>query len=202
MTTPTLALEALMTHPRFPEIAAQIRATLPSHLVDQADAAASDTDGVMVALTSLFGGRTGAATPGQLDGWLRLGVLDTWVGFMANRAATCRHNPHPLRPQPVFAAAWKPGLVTCAACVNLFRLPPGAAADMTCDACGRICGGGDTGDPIHPSLVQFGPMVFQYGTCPDCDPLRLTETQDLPRPRGSGRVKTRGKRGRGRGRRR
>ena len=208
--SPTLALEALMMHPRYAELAERLRAGLPSHLVDQADAAAGHTDDIVAALTGLLGGRAGATAPAQLEGWLRLGVIDAWLDYATGRAATCRHNPTARRPQPVLAAAWRPGLITCVGCAHLFTLPRNTDADRTCDCCGRVVAGSEAEDPMWPSLIQCGPLVFQYGTCTDCkpptdqgaenSPLSSTLSQDRGHPRGSGRADPRGRRGRGRGR--
>ncbi|MFG3300994.1 hypothetical protein [Micromonospora chersina] len=207
--TPTLALERLMLHPRYDELVAAMRAAAPVHVVDQSDAATSDALRVVTA--------AGAAIPGGSDvqttaadgvpGWLRLGLLDAFTTWVEGRASTCRHNPHPSRPQPVMAAAWRPGLIVCTACVYLTALARGSDADRTCDGCGRLCAGPEHADGIYPGMLQLGPIVYQYGVCGDCrpaitprnGPLSATQTAEQDQPRGTGRVKPRGSRGRGRG---
>lgn len=174
MTSPTLVLEELMTHPRYPEIAAQLRAALPAHLVDQADAATDETLLFTKAMGELLGARSGAAYPEDLPGWLRLGVLDAWCGYASGRARTCRHQPSAHTPQPVFAAAWKPDLITCGSCVFLFSIKKNSAADRTCDACGHCAD-----DGVYPAMIQFGPLVFQYGVCADCRPAFHPAVGDL-----------------------
>jgi hypothetical protein len=193
--SPTLALEELMTHPRYPEVAARLRALLPGHILDQADAAVDETLVMTKALAALLGARSGAVYPDELPGWLRLVVLDAWVGYVTGRARTCRHNPSAASPRPVFAAAWKPDLITCAGCIVLLSLRKDSAADRTCDACGHCCAGVDDNDGIYPALIQLGPMTFQYGTCIDCRQTPVA-TPAVPRQR----PKPRGTRGRGRGR--
>jgi hypothetical protein len=190
MSTATLALEQLMTHPRYPELAAKLRALLPNHLVDQDDAAADDAHAITALLGAAMGsGPPGAVMPEDLPGWLRLSLLDAWVGYLSGSARTCRHNPSARSPQPVLAAAWRPDLITCTACVFLLSLRQASAEDRTCDACGHQCAGVDTGDSIYPAAVTLGPLIFQYGVCSDCIP-------QTPAP--GRRAKPRGHRGRGR----
>src|SRR5690349_12137455 len=133
-----LILDKLMTHPYYREIAAELQAIVPPGSVDQAGAATRDAAALAEAPA------TAAGFPG---------------------ASTCRHSPDPNAPQPVFAAAWKPGLITCAGCVHLLSLRKGSAADSTCDACGHQCAGPEEGDGIYAAMVQVGPLVFQYGVC-------------------------------------
>lgn len=172
MTAPALFLERLMTDPRYPELVARVRAAQPGHVLDQADAAESEAFATLTAINDLFlVGEVQGAQAGHLPGWLRLNLLDAWVSYVSGRGETCRHSPDPGGHMPVFAAAWRPGLTACRACTHLFALGRGTAADRTCDACGRVCVGA-AGDGIHPCAIQLGPMVFQYGACPDChDPL-------------------------------
>ena len=41
------------------------------------------------------------------DDWLRLGLLDTFVGWFHKKVTTCEHGPTPHAPQPTWSAAWK-----------------------------------------------------------------------------------------------
>lgn len=208
--TPTLALEALMLHPQYDRLVDALRSVAPVHVVDQADAAAADALRLVSTLgTTVLGAeQTTPITAGGTPGWLRLGLLDALTAWVDGRASTCRHNPHPSRPTPVVAAAWRADLVVCAPCAYLVALPRGSDRDRTCDACGRVCAGVEHGDGIWPGMLQLGPLVYQYGTCTGCrpaitpepGPLSRPETAEQDHPRGTGRVRPRGSRGHSRGR--
>lgn len=70
----------------------------------------------------------------------------------------------------MYAAAWRPGLVVCAACLVLLTLPARSVATRTCDGCGHVCAGVDAGDPIHPCAVGFGSLIYRFGVCGGCRP--------------------------------
>lgn len=170
MTSPTLALEKLMLTPGFDEAAAEWHAAVPTAQRDQADAAIDETRRVAHAIAPRIGAEaSGITTAAQLPGWLRLALLDALARLMDGTADTCRHSPTPRSPQPVMAAAWRPGLVVCLACVHLLPQCRGSAADRTCDSCGRVCAG-TPDDPIYPGLLAFSVVLFEYGTCRDCKP--------------------------------
>ena len=69
--------------------------------------------------------------------------------------------PNPDRPEPVFAAAWKPGLIVCALCTPLLKLV--GEADKTCDGCGHACAGVDVGDGICTVTVMLS--ALSYAAC-------------------------------------
>lgn len=194
MTSSTLALDALMQHPRFPEYVEMMRQAVPVGLMDQADSAASDAHRLLTTIAGYVGVNEGRAMPAaEVPDWLRLGLLDAFTGYANGTARSCRHSPDPWRPAPVVAAAWMPSLITCSDCVHLFALTPGSVKDQTCDACGRRCDDG----PIHPGAAQLGPLLYRYGTCIDCrppvtsgSPLRATETAERTPSRGRARVRT------------
>lgn len=198
MTSPTLLLEALMLDPQYDAIVQRLRAATPTAAVDQADAATTDALNTMTAMAEHLGADgVNGALPRDVPAWLRLGVLDAFVGYLSGRADTCRHNPSASSPSPVFAAAWRPGVLSCQACCGfVFRLPTNSDQDAMCDSCGHRCAGVEADDPIYPSLIQLGPLVFQYGTCSDCSPRQAATQPMAPRPR----TKPRGGRGRRRGR--
>ncbi len=105
----------------------------------------------------------------ELPAWVRLQLLDTWLRWTTNKATTCRHNPQAEYPAPVFAALWRPGLVSCGPCsAYLLRLT--GDADRTCDSCGRVVAGLNVGDGIFPCGVVYGPMTLLWGACGDCRP--------------------------------
>ncbi|MEU8327124.1 hypothetical protein [Micromonospora sp. NPDC048839] len=193
--TPTLALEQLMLHPLYGDLIGQIRAVTPTAHLDQDDAAAGHATQIMTAAAGPTLGTTDThrLDPGDAPGWLRLGLLDTWIRWTTGTADTCRHQPTHDRPQPVIAAAWKPGLVVCPDCAMLTAAP--RTADTTCDACGHQCGDLASGGGIYAGMVQLGPLIYQYGTCADCRPAiteqssppSATHTPEPATPRGTGR---------------
>lgn len=176
--TAALTLERLMLNPGYDQFVEHARRVLPVHLVDQADAATTEAHAILsAAAVNLCEQDARPATAGDLPGWLRLGLLDAMLTFSTGRATTCRHNPDATRPQPVLAAAWKPGTVVCTACPHLLSLRHNADADATCDGCGHRCAGVEEGDGIYPGMVQFGPLIYQYGTCTGCRPTDRQENR-------------------------
>jgi hypothetical protein len=170
MTTPTIALDKIMTHPRYPEIVKLARAHAPVGVLDQADAATAETLTIAEQIGQHIGAeRTTILEPTQVADWLRLSALAAFVAWVKGEASTCRHSPDPRHPQPVLAAAWRPDLVVCRNCAHLLALPPGSNQDKTCDCCGHQCTG-DGDDLIRPSAIQLGPLVLLHATCADCDP--------------------------------
>ncbi len=127
---------------------------------DQNAAASRDALALLDAEAVLLGGTGRISAPhGDVPGWVRLGASAA-------------------RPEPVYAAAWRPGLVACIACLHLLELPRGSAASRTCDSCGRVTTGVEHGDGIHPCRVQYGPLTLAFGTCGDCLPaIARTATQ-------------------------
>lgn len=169
--TPTLALERLMLDPAYDRFVELARAVMPCGLVDQADAATTEAHAILNETAVRFcDDQARPATAADIPGWLRLGLLDTLTAFAAGRATTCMHAPDAIRPQPVYAAAWKPGTVVCQRCPHLLSLKHNPAADSACDACGHQCAGVEEDDGIYPGMVQLGPLIYQYGTCTGCRP--------------------------------
>lgn len=156
-------------------LAERLRAAQPAW-ADQAAAAAAGATAVMTDIAAAGGGVAVPAHPIEVPEWVRLGALTAWSGWVLGQASTCAHSPHPARPQPVLAAAWKPALVVCGACSHLLKLPRNSAADRRCDGCGRVTTGVENGDGIYPSMVGLGPLVFAHGTCRDCLPDRPERT--------------------------
>lgn len=164
----TLALEQLMLHPQYRQLADAIRASIPTATADQHDAANRDTSHVYTAIAEHLGGTINGRTADQTPAWIRLGVIDAWIGYCAGTGTTCMHAPTVERPTPVFAAAWKPGLIVCGPCIHLMTPRPGSLADRTCDGCGHECLGVDADDPIYPSGAQMGSLIYQFGVCTSC----------------------------------
>lgn len=164
-----LAFEELLLHPRFGEMVRQLRDIMPTAFRDQIDAATDQThDGLHQMSRHLQAGQVTGVRADRVDDWLRLGVIDALTAHCAGTADTCMHSPHPDFPQPLLAAAWKPGLVVCAGCVRLLSLPKHGAANFTCDGCGHVCAGEAAGDPLFIGAVQLGPLLYQFGTCAAC----------------------------------
>lgn len=101
-----------------------------------------------------------------LPEWVRLGMLDVTLKWFEGQALTCIHMPAAERPQPVFAAAWKPGVVVCARCRHLLAVV--GVADTICDGCGHECKGMPD-DGIKPVTAFVGMLAYQVGVCVSCD---------------------------------
>lgn len=167
----TLGMDELLTNPRYAHVGAALRKLAPTSFTDQADAAVDHTDELRDALAGVLAPekfRRGWAEAADYPDWLRLGVLDAFAGWITGETATCLHAPDPMRPQPLFAAAWKPGLVTCIRCTHLLVQPSRSRADKLCDGCGHECAGPDAGDGVYPGVVQLGVMLYEFGTCTSC----------------------------------
>ena len=113
-----------------------------------------------------------------LPDWVRLGLYDTLLRWSNHEAMTCIHQPHWERPQTVYAAAWKPGVVVCAECTYLLAVT--GAADKICDGCGHECAGLPD-DGIMSVAAFCGPLGYQFGVCMSCeaDMRRLETAQQL-----------------------
>lgn len=152
-----------------PDQAAAIRAALPPGFRDQLDAATTHTYRALASAAAAGVLTSPAMIPtAEHPGWVRLSVTDTLVRWNVGSADTCMHAPHPRRPQPVFAAAWRPGMVVCSACGHLLAIPPSSITDQTCDGCGKVTAGLAHDDPLYPLTVVCGVLTFQAGACRDC----------------------------------
>jgi len=168
---PTLALDALLTDPRFPEIAAELEAWIPQSLADQYAAAGQHTGAIRDLAADAIGAdpaRSGWMRTRDIPEWIRLGALDALMGWYTGKADTCRHSPSPDHPQPINAAAWKPGLIVCLQCTHLLKCRPGSLEERTCDGCGHECTGPENDDGVWPGLTQAGVLLYEYGVCSDC----------------------------------
>jgi hypothetical protein len=158
MSTTALILERILLAPEFSRFRGWLQVNVSAH--QPADAASASAR----AMLSTLGQPIGVAASDAPE-WVRLGLLDALARYINGTAETCVHGPSPQRPGPVLAAAWFPDRVVCARCPHLLSLPRGSAADRTCDLCG--C---DPVEPVRSSIVQFGPMLYQFATCADCRP--------------------------------
>lgn len=98
--------------------------------------------------------------------WVRLGMLDAMLKWFNGEALTCIHRPSPNKPSPVFAAAWKPGVVVCGYCSDMLSVS-GTPADTICDGCGHECKGLPE-DGIMPFVTFTGSFGYQAGVCYGC----------------------------------
>lgn len=131
-------------------------------LWDQVDAAAAE--GIKLAEREL--GHDAAWVPHKgIIEWVRLGMLDVLLKWFNKEALTCIHMPTPDRPEPVYAAAWKPGVVVCVQCLAL--LTAVGVADTICDGCGHECKG-PPDDGITPFTTFAGSLGYQAGVCDSC----------------------------------
>lgn len=114
-----------------------------------------------------LGHKTRSVPRKGLVDWVRLGMYDALAQWFFGRSKTCMHMPNPQFPQPVFAAAWKPGIVVCGrpSCMNLLVVT--GVANKTCDGCGHICEGLPD-DGITPVTSFVGSLGYQVGVCNDC----------------------------------
>jgi len=125
---------------------------------------------IMLAAAALDGPPARISHRGHADipPWLMEGLVATLKAWLTGKARTCRHDPMPDRPSPVFGAAWRPGMVTCPPCAALLGGRDNTVEGMTCDKCARVVSGVEHGDGIHPSVVQVGLLLYQFGVCGPC----------------------------------
>ncbi|WP_214365627.1 hypothetical protein [Pseudonocardia sp. H11422] len=141
---------------------------VPTAYADQAAAAAADTRHLLDRLAPHIEGKVTGCRTTDIPAWVRLPLLATHTRWALGHARTCLHAPDLRRPQPVYAAAWRPDLVVCMACTRLVDLRPGSRADRTCDGCGHVTTGPEHGDGIRPCAVTFGSMLWAWGACERC----------------------------------
>jgi hypothetical protein len=149
-----------------PEVAAALINTAPAGYLDQLRAATRDA--IAVTELDLDSPQPTRAVPhSDTPDWLRLGALDALCQWFSGKARTCLHDPRPGQPQPVWACAWKPGLVVCVACRYLLHSP---RLDMICDCCGHECQGVEVGDGIFPLALGLSGLMYRAGACRGCMP--------------------------------
>lgn len=132
-------------------------------LGDQLNAATHEADKVARHLGDIQTEHRGRSS---IPAWLRIPALTELVSWGAGDSRTCRHAPSPLRPQPVMAAAHRPGLVSCLECAPALLRAHGEE-DRRCDGCQRIVTG-EADDPIFPGRLRIAALIFTFGTCSFC----------------------------------
>jgi hypothetical protein len=110
--------------------------------------------------------------PEDMPEWVHRGCCGAFDQWLDGKASTCIHAPVYSKPQPVWACAWKPGMVVCEQCLLLFNVAT-LAEDRTCDGCGRVVGGPENGDPMYSGGVGIDNFMFKVGMCGDCLPEQL-----------------------------
>lgn len=181
-----LALDDLLSTPAGRAVLGEAARHAPTWFADQAGAAAADAvRWLEFEATFMNAGKVGNVDRAEVPDWIRLGVTVAWTTWVLGRGSTCLHSPTVDRPEPVFATAWQPGLIACSRCIHLTVLRPGSVADRTCDGCGHVVAGLDDGEGIHPGRVQFGPLLYAYGTCPGCVPVGIEQPRKIHSQGGS-----------------
>ena len=164
-----LAADELLCSPDRARIVAELRRRIPTAELDQLDAATRHVHlGLMATVVEGRAASIVALPPGEHSAWARLGALTALATWLAGQGSTCIHDPQPSHPQPILAAAWRPGLVVCASCTHLLKLPRNSEADRRCDGCGHLCAGVEEGDPIYRANLALGPLQYLSGACIDC----------------------------------
>lgn len=121
-------------------------------------AARLDATTIMTRMTGPIGGRMRFHVPPQ--DWHRA-VLDRHnTAVRDGRGLSC---PHSGQPQPLFAAAWRPGRTACGPCAVTMLLPVDDVENWTCDRCSQHLPG-----KIAPSALQSGWFIIFVGLCPGC----------------------------------
>ncbi|SFO34899.1 hypothetical protein SAMN05216207_104635 [Pseudonocardia ammonioxydans] len=166
-----LAFDRLLTEAP-PDVLAAIAVLgadlLPPGLADQVEAATAEQAESMTLAAGALDGERVAVDPRSVPAWARLGLADAFARWALCTGETCLHAPTPVRPGPVVAAAWRPGLVVCRQCTHLLALRPRSDADMRCDGCGRVTGGVEVGDGLRQVALQAGPLLYMAGACGEC----------------------------------
>lgn len=166
----TLALDRLMTDPALESLRRVLgERHRGSAYGDQLDAAADDANQVIDALVAagLFTG-TSDMSPAEIPDWVRLGAVNAFTTWGLGQGSTCPHGPTHHRPAPVFAAAWKPGLVVCIRCNHLLALRRHSVLDRTCDGCGRLVTEQTPDEQIWPSAMLVAELTWSFGACEEC----------------------------------
>lgn len=136
--------------------------------LDQLDAAATEITAALNRSATRDNRQMRRGPYSEHPEWVTLSVMQAVAGWAIGTADTCTHQPHPDRPQPVHAAAWRPGLIACSRCPHLFALPRGDVRDRTCDGCGHQCAGPDHRDGIRSVVIAAGALSYAVGVCRGC----------------------------------
>lgn len=171
MTSPALALDEFLRAPGLPATLDTMRARAKDSgyawLLDQSDAAARHTQEYLRDLAHTNDGQVLPVPVTAQPDWVRLPLLATLADWIAGKARLCTHSPDPRRPRPVVAAAWKPGLIACKACVHLISLAPRSPKNWTCDGCGTVVDPDNDGR-VWAAVASYGMLAYHFGACVGC----------------------------------
>lgn len=126
---------------------------LPKDLCDQLDAAQNQ---MIAEAESMTGTQFRHA---EIPDWVRLSITDAMLQWVQGESDTCQHCPSPLRPEPLYVAAWRPGLIVCGQCLPM--LHDEDFSSRICDSCGM-------GRCVRALVVQSGIFQFFAALCADC----------------------------------
>lgn len=164
-----IELDELLTSPNATSIVEGVRARTPKWFQDQQEATAAElARGLDSFAVRTTGSRAQQLPIAAIPAWFRLSLFDEMTRWTSGAGETCQHSPHPDAPQPIFAAAWRPGLMVCTACLFLLSPPAGSVASRRCDGCGHVVTGPDDDDLITTRTVHLGQLIFSAGTCDRC----------------------------------
>lgn len=133
----------------------QVADVLAPGMLDQMDAARDEA----LLVAALAAGS--APVMVEAPEWVVLLVAEAFLAYGTGQADTCPCSPSADRPSPVYAAAWRPGVIACGRHgAYLFAL--GGDAAKTCDRCGSVV------EDITTDAIVAGPLTFHFGLCPGC----------------------------------
>lgn len=163
-------MEAIITEPSRTSELIEARERAPVDYMDQLNAAERESSQyVREALASgdLLNERMLDAADNPP--WVRRPMFETLIAWVTHMGQVCVHNPSSRRPQPVYAAMWRPRLVVCAYCTPMLSMSGRGLSvqDRTCPGCKRITGGLST-DELHLHGVQSSVMTFAFTVCSAC----------------------------------
>lgn len=93
--------------------------------------------------------------------WIRLGAMTALTKWgLREETKVCSHEPHHMRPEPVFAAAFMPGAVVCKRCVGL--LFEGSDRYL-CNGCGTR-----REQECYIGTMQIAALTWMFHLCAEC----------------------------------
>jgi hypothetical protein len=111
--------------------------------------------------SALLGHGDGACGSAEAAPWIRLGAMTALTKWgLHEDVRLCSHEPHHMRPQPVFAAAFMPNAVVCQKCVGL----------LFQDGDRHLCNGCGTRREAecYIGTMQIAAMTWMFHLCAEC----------------------------------
>lgn len=125
---------------------------------DQLHAASTDARRIVRRSAGAPGVRQAEVDPSP---WLRALAERIEARSAAGEVWACRHVSS--SPEPVWAFAWQPDRVWCAACaVDRAEATRGSTEDRTCDVCRAVV------PALTAAVVAVGPLLLTFGACDAC----------------------------------